>query len=237
MLERQLGTKESIPKSGGIAKLLYGLSLIGIQWNELDGFTKIAIYKLFIQSNDSMPEIEAVNTIYALAKMGYKWIIVQSSRTKVSQQKTLNNEFQRSIIKSIFRVVPEMKSHALANTLWSMGKIQIIWSELPITTTTILFEQMWTLFHPVNRYSLNLDDPNKLSKLSSTMLPQTLSNTLLGLNNMRVEWNDLPKNIQSVLAYAIEAIAYTDSRLDPQAISNIFYSLGSMGTNHRHRYS
>eukprot|EP01038_Epipyxis_sp_PR26KG_P005584 gene5584-7709_t len=114
------------------------------------------------------------------------------------------------VILPLFQILdnslPKMNAQGMANVIYSMGKMNIKMSDIPIKIKNRLLQQMVITSPQVN--------------------DQALSNIMIGLNRMDCTWQELPlANRQSILSIHNQVCF----KMSPQSISNILYSFGKMG--------
>eukprot|EP00595_Chromulina_sp_UTEXLB2642_P003494 CAMPEP_0196763414 /NCGR_PEP_ID=MMETSP1095-20130614/4027_1 /TAXON_ID=96789 ORGANISM="Chromulina nebulosa, Strain UTEXLB2642" /NCGR_SAMPLE_ID=MMETSP1095 /ASSEMBLY_ACC=CAM_ASM_000446 /LENGTH=1257 /DNA_ID=CAMNT_0042116537 /DNA_START=544 /DNA_END=4317 /DNA_ORIENTATION=+ len=109
---------------------------------------------------------------------------------------------------SISRVSKDLDNQQVANCVWSLGKIGVIWQSLSIKSQKSLGEA--------------------IVRTSNKMAPQGVANTIQGLSNMGVSWVSLPNYLKINI---LDSIKLTVNLMKEQELSNCISGLGRLGVD------
>ena len=219
--------REEVPVQG-VSRLFYHLAKLEINWtadllltipddddedeDDDDGdagpdSVHSNLFGLVLAHKGVFEHMEVVSIVYALGKMGMDW---SSGAVPAEVRSALYEELQR--------VSSEMNGVSLSNVFWSLGRMGVRWSssddddDVPRDLRSKLLQQLLRC---------------------SPLLPQSLSNTLLGFQKLRLDWSLLPPGLRASLLSTITlSSSSSSSSSDPlteQCVANIVWSLGSMG--------
>lgn len=208
---------EDVPVQA-VSRLFYHLAKLEINWtadlliaedagSDRGGGVHSNLLGMVLAHKGSFQHMEVVSIVYALGKMGMDW-----SSSSSSDAPALYAELQSALYEELQRVSSEMTGVSLSNVFWSLGRMGVRWSnDVPTDLSTKLLQQLHRC---------------------SPLLPQSLSNTLLGFQKLRLDWSLLPPGLRASLLSTVTLSSSSSSSCDPiteQCVANIVWSLGSMG--------
>jgi hypothetical protein len=208
--------REDVPVQA-VSRLFYHLAKLEINWtadllvagdagSDRGGGVHSNLLGLVLAHKGAFQHMEVVSIVYALGKMSMDWSSSSSSAP------SLYEELQSALYEELQRVSSEMTGVSLSNVFWSLGRMGVRWSsDVPTDLSIKLLQQLLRC---------------------SPLLPQSLSNTLLGFQKLRLDWSLLPPGLRASLLSTVTLSRSSSSSCDPiteQCVANIVWSLGSMG--------
>lgn len=174
-----------------ISNLIYGLGLQRVRFHHLPP-TAVESLTLNLQRISlRINEQETCSTLHGLAKMETKWAL-------------MSDEMRKNIKQAIMSLL-SVGSVCLSCCLYSLGQMEVVWSELPADLKDSFFSAM---------AQLQLSD-------------QSISNTIYGLCLMKVKWASLDSDMQKTLWENLSRPQAFSGDV-PQHISNTLWALAKM---------
>ncbi len=133
------------------------------------------------------------NIMHSLGKMGAEW-------------PGLNNELRSVLLDRMKVLCPNLDTHSISNLIYSLGEMQMVLRECDTDVHESVYAMATQLFRTAD---------------TDQRPGQAISNTVLGLANMDVKYDDMPQELQNAIWVCLESHW---EKFDPQGISNIVYS-------------
>eukprot|EP01039_Chlorochromonas_danica_P003366 gene3367-3691_t len=151
--------------------------------------------------------IELSQCLTGLAKLGIKCHDKMSRGLKRHDSVSKRSDVLPSFVEILPQRLMKMDDIMLANTLWAMGKIGLLWDSLPLKVQSAICNAI-------------------VAQAAEKFSAYATSNTIHGLSNMRANWYTLPQYVTETILALLEANLHELKELET---SNCISGMGRLG--------